>query len=342
RRQITGILLRADLSGNNNFTHPQKIMNRFLTILFVLTGIICTPNIFAQNPLFSNSEPTDSSTVEKEKPQPEKERLKEEKSEPSGYSFSVWNRFIQKNTDIQRRIRQKFAHIVKEYKTEGNKGSIAFIFFLTFLYGIFHSLGPGHGKVFIFSYILTEKPQPLKAIGMSYIFASIHALSGLVVSLAIIFTLNTYSSSETIIADSSTIISRFSFGLITILGIYLLYTHLRNRPHHSAPHNQKPAKLSRLIYSIGLIPCPATIITVTFLSSVGLLSIGIISVLFIILGMGVTISAISIISLFSKKLVLRTVSEENKTYTRIYTTFSLIGASLLILFGTWFFWGTFY
>jgi ABC-type nickel/cobalt efflux system permease component RcnA len=58
--------------------------------------------------------------------------------------------------------------------------------------------------------------------------------------------------------------------------------------------------------------------------------------------MGITISAISIISLFSKKLVLRSISQESKTYTRIYTTFSIIGASLLILFGTWFFWGTFY
>ncbi|MFO7868551.1 MAG: hypothetical protein R6U95_04535 [Bacteroidales bacterium] len=318
-------------------------MNRFGTILFSLAGLLlCTTIALAQNPLFSNPEPTDSTELAKEKPQPEKENLRDEQKEPSGYSFSVWNRFIQKNTDIQLRIRQKFAHIVKEYKTENNSGSIAFIFFLTFLYGIFHSLGPGHGKVFIFSYILTEKPQPLKAIGMSYIFASIHALSGLIVSLAIIFTLNTYSSSETIIADSSTLISRFSFGLITIVGIYLLYTHLRNRPHQYSPEKQKPARMSRLIYSIGLVPCPATIITVTFLSSMGLVTIGIISVLFIILGMGITISAISIISLFSKKLVLRSVSHESKTYTLIYTIFSVSGAVLLILFGTWFFWGTFY
>ena|SRR5690554_190748 len=126
-------------------------MNRYITILFSFAGLlICASIASAQNPLFSNPEPTDSTSIANKKPQKE-ENLTNEQNEPSGYSFSIWNRFIQKNTEIQLRIRQKFAHIIKEYKTERNSGSIAFIFFLTFLYGIFHSLGPGHGKVFIFS-----------------------------------------------------------------------------------------------------------------------------------------------------------------------------------------------
>ena len=72
-----------------------------------------------------------------------------------------------------------------------------------------------------------------------------------------------------------------------------------------------------------------------------LMYIGILSVIFIILGMGITISAIGIISIFSKKLVLTLSSVDSDKYSKIYKLTSLFGAVLLTFFGIIFFTGTF-
>lgn len=300
-------------------------MKKILFILFLIISQFC----FSQNnPLFSakpeSTVQADTSTNDIQ----EQASLKKK--------HNTINRMMTKNAELQYKFKESIASSANDYKNGKKISSIFIIFLFAFLYGVFHSLGPGHGKVLIFSYILTEKPKVLKAISTSYLIATVHALSGLIVASIIIISLKTYSTSANNIESSSLLISRFSYALIIAIGLFLLIKEIRNKGEHSHKFKNIP-----FILSVGLIPCPGTIILVTFLSAMGLTAMGYLSVLFIILGMGLTISLVGLISLFSKKSVSHIISRENKKTDRTYKVISIFGATLLILFGIFFFIGSF-
>lgn len=290
----------------------------------------------AQNPLFGNrnSADTTNNSVKVEK---EVEVVSQD--DESSNNFSIFSSLIKKNAEIQKQIKDKLAYLSNSYKYKGNNSAIFVIFLLSFLYGVFHSLGPGHGKIFVFSYILTEKPKVLKAVGTSYSIALVHGLSGLIIALIVVFSLNTYSSKAADINETSTIISRISYALIFVIGVWLLIKTLLHKHHHE--EKTEKIKFLPFVLSVGSVPCPGTIITVTFLAAMDMLAIGIISSLFIVLGMGITISLIGIISLFSKILVKRIFNSNNENFEKYYNVISISGTILLIVFGLIFFIGTF-
>ncbi len=307
-------------------------MRIYIALLFFVVCTLSFTEASAQgNPLF-NSTPSDTSkkattdnTIKTNIGKPPKE----------GYRrIAVFNSLIKKNAEIQKNIKDRLANLSADYKNSGKRGAVFLIFLLAFLYGIFHSLGPGHGKVFVFSYILTEKPKVLRAIGTSYAIAFLHGISGLLVALIIVFSLKTYTSEAAKISDTSNLIARISYVIIFIIGVLLLFKILRHgNHHHHHESNIEKMKFIPFVVSVGLVPCPGTIITVTFLSSMGMLTVGILSSFFIILGLGITISLIGILSLYSKELINRLFSANSKNYHKFYTSISAIGALFLILFG---------
>src|SRR6218665_4107736 len=51
---------------------------------------------------------------------------------------------------------------------------------LSFLYGIFHAAGPGHGKVVISSYVLANEAQIRRGVGLSFLSAMLQSLVAIV------------------------------------------------------------------------------------------------------------------------------------------------------------------
>lgn len=95
---------------------------------------------------------------------------------------------------------------------------------LSFAYGVVHAAGPGHGKVVIGSYMLasgeTARRGALLAIGAAMVQATVAVL--LVGLLAGLFNLSRAALSSTTIT-----LERFSYVLVVMLGLYLLYRALR-------------------------------------------------------------------------------------------------------------------
>lgn len=310
---------------------------RIVTIIIIINLLSLTAGFSQSNPLFSDTEVVDTlsnsdSTIVEESTVTDEDIVR----------ISFFGKLIRKNASLQNDIKNRFAKLATDYSSSKSVMVIIMLFFLAFIYGVFHSLGPGHGKIFIFSYILTEKPKVLRAISISYMIATIHAISGLVVALGIIFILNEYTSFSYTSSNSYDIISRISFGIMIIIGLYMIFKTIfkKNEHNHGSESKTNKKQLIPFVLSVGLIPCPGTIIIVTFLASMNLLYIGILSVIFIILGMGITISAIGIISIFSKKLVLKLSSVNSDKYSKIYKLTSLFGAFLLTMFGIVFLIGT--
>ena len=69
---------------------------------------------------------------------------------------------------------RQFSGLIRAAKADG---SAAWgLFGLSFLYGIFHAAGPGHGKAVIAAYLVASDRALAKAIGLSFAAAFVQAL----------------------------------------------------------------------------------------------------------------------------------------------------------------------
>jgi nickel/cobalt exporter len=90
--------------------------------------------------------------------------------------------------DVQHKLHTQLAAAVRGMKAEGNAWlAAATLVGLSFLYGVFHAAGPGHGKAVISSYVVANRQTVRRGIILSFLSSLVQALSaiGLVSVLAI-------------------------------------------------------------------------------------------------------------------------------------------------------------
>jgi ABC-type nickel/cobalt efflux system permease component RcnA len=113
---------------------------------------------------------------------------------------------------------QKLTAAVKDAKDSGR--AVLFLTGLSFLYGIFHAAGPGHGKIVISSYVLANEQSAKRGMIISFIAAF---MQGLVAVLFIGMAVFLLSSTSFAITEATYWLERFSYTLIALLGVFLLW-----------------------------------------------------------------------------------------------------------------------
>lgn len=108
---------------------------------------------------------------------------------------------------------------------------------LSFLYGVFHAAGPGHGKVVISSYMLANERQLRQGITLSAISALLQSLVaiGFVLVLAGVLRLT-----STALGDAAHWVGVLSYGLVALLGLWLIALKVFGWGHHH--HHDEPAR----------------------------------------------------------------------------------------------------
>jgi ABC-type nickel/cobalt efflux system permease component RcnA len=92
---------------------------------------------------------------------------------------------------------------------------------LSFLYGLVHAAGPGHGKVVVSSYIMANNQTMRRGIFLSFISSLVQGT--VAVSLVAIPAL-IFSASGSTIKKLGLQFTQLSYVLIILLGVYLLYS----------------------------------------------------------------------------------------------------------------------
>ncbi len=238
-------------------------------------------------------------------------------------------------TPIQKKINNQMAALTRKVKKERKLGTIIIILLLSFIYGIVHAVGPGHGKTLIFSYFLSEEGTAKKGILVGVSIGMLHSFSAIIIVVVMHFILNEilFYSIQSI---KGTIIL-ISYGIITFIGLFLIITGLLDLKKKQDPKNEmdiskSPQKSTLpLILTIGMIPCTGGILIMLFSLSMEIIPLGIISVIAMGMGMSITISISGIISIVAKNTVVRITSKKD----RLMKTFQVIfkfGGGLLIFF----------
>ncbi|MEY4504511.1 MAG: hypothetical protein RL154_805 [Pseudomonadota bacterium] len=207
---------------------------------------------------------------------------------------------------------------------------------LSFLYGLLHAAGPGHGKTLVASYFMAQDKSYKKAFAISGAIAITHVFSAFAITAVGYFILTDILSFT--IYGSSKLISQISGMAIIFIAIYLLYNKFKH--YHNIPQNRwrtqpfssckcsscstKDTTELALILSAGIIPCPGTITIFLLALSTGIYIAAFLSAIAMSLGMGAIIAISAILSVKFRKSAKNSFSK--------YLTILDFGAIFIIIF----------
>ena len=123
----------------------------------------------------------------------------------------------------QQNLQRMLAASVKRMKTGSAIGGALALAALSFVYGILHAVGPGHGKAIISSYVVANEETVRRGVLISFIAAGLQALTAIVLVGVLLIGLNATGLQ---VNAWSNYLESVSYALIAGVGLYLLVTQL--------------------------------------------------------------------------------------------------------------------
>ncbi|MDF1794351.1 MAG: nickel/cobalt transporter [Thalassobaculaceae bacterium] len=154
-------------------------------------------------------------------------------------SLPYWSRIAFEIQAIQRDLHRALAAAITAVHEKGAVATWTLVA-LSFLYGIFHAAGPGHGKVVISTYLLTQESELKRGLLLSLAASLVQGLVAIIVVEATVRVLGlTMRQAEGVVPT----LEAASYGLIALLGAGLIVTRARRLlrsvggvHHHSHSH----------------------------------------------------------------------------------------------------------
>jgi nickel/cobalt transporter (NicO) family protein len=126
--------------------------------------------------------------------------------------------------DKQQSLQRTLAMSVKSLKTDPLGGALT-LALLSFIYGVLHAVGPGHGKTIISSYVIANEETVRRGVIISFIAAGLQALSAVLLVGVLLIALG--ATGLQVNAWSNQLES-ISYAMIALVGLYLLTGQLRS------------------------------------------------------------------------------------------------------------------
>ncbi|WP_311418906.1 nickel/cobalt transporter [Haemophilus parahaemolyticus] len=208
---------------------------------------------------------------------------------------------------------------------------------ISFFYGIFHAIGPGHGKFILTSYLALEQSKLKQAVKIS-LASSI--VQGIVAILLVSIIIVAFTLSRTYFNLTLKWVERGSFMLMILLGVYWIYqawqgirppklqirkispmqmsqektplvSHHIHHEHCGCGHQHLPSSVQMnqstgwksqlfLILSIGSRPCSGAILVLFLSYTLNIYLWGILATLMMALGTGITLTIFALIVIFTR------------------------------------------
>jgi len=250
--------------------------------------------------------------------------------------------------EIRRRqaeLHRELAQVVRDIKAGGGLAAAGLLLAVSFLYGVLHAAGPGHGKVVISSYLLTHDSRLRTAFLVSFTSALVQALSAILLVLLFALLLDLPRLEVT---SRVRLLELASYALIVLLGLWMLYGALTGRGcgHHHGPGERRDrdlrgptgwaGRLGRapvMVLAVGVRPCSGAVIVLLFTLANDLLPVGVAATLAMAAGTGLAVSLLGIASVYGNRLTLLVGRRSEAWAGRLRGGLSLAGALFITAVG---------
>jgi len=233
-------------------------------------------------------------------------------------------------------VRDTIADIVAD--TTAGTGTPVLLYALAFGYGFLHALGPGHRKIALGAYFVSQPSTVLTGVGAGLGVAGLHGLSAIAVVYGIYYVLRaSFLSSFTTV---SSIVEAASYAAVFILGAVLLTSavvhwrrHVAHRHDDTANGDAPNRSLGFIVLSSGMVPCPGAATIMVLCISVGLPMAGLFAGLALSAGMAIVTVSVSLAAILGKQGFLRLASRQTARFHGIHHVVEIAGATVLTVFG---------
>lgn len=336
-----------DMGGNFDFTLTNITLHNY-TNLYTLQKDFASATLFFSDPNSPTAQIIPSQEKAGLEPLEPLEPL--EKTEETVQNMSFEETLGQKLENIKDELKILLTKIQKEE----NISDFLWLLLFSFLYGVLHAIGPGHGKSLVSSYFISHNKSYTKALSISTLIGIVHTFSAFILTLVVYYAVGFIFNS--LLINVEQIATKVSALIIIMIALYLLFKKFRpqkpslqlssvttNKPktlHSLSPKvttlhanhcgcNSCETKSTDLgvILAAGIVPCPGTVTIFLFTMSLGVYFIGFMSAIFMSLGMSFIIFLTSILS-----ITLRKSSKNNTKLIRFFEFLSLFFILILGLF----------
>jgi ABC-type nickel/cobalt efflux system permease component RcnA len=214
-----------------------------------------------------------------------------------------------------------------------------------FLYGIFHAVGPGHGKVIVTGYLLAGRHTLRRGIMVSALSSLLQAITAIVLVLGLYQILG-LARQET--ETAAAYLEVAGYGFMALVGLALLVRgarevwHLRGEHHHhhheGCNHGMNPSavaaasdrrSLALIILSIGIRPCTGAIVLLVFACIVGAVWAGVLATLAMGVGTFITTATLAVLAVQSKKGLLNLFGASETWLSVVHALLGIVAGGLI-------------
>lgn len=286
-------------------------------------------------------------------------------------AFGFWGNMIAWIYTQQQALHQQLIAALRTLRNAEGWLSAGPLITISFLYGLFHAAGPGHGKVIISTYLLANRDDVKKGLTLAVLAAIMQGIVAITLIYGLVYIVDFVPRDTKSAVNWS---ERLGFGLVVILGLMLIWrairswhnsrthtaTHHHDHHHHHHHHGHDHAHDSEcgcghahapsldevrsasdwrtslaIIFSIGLRPCTGAILVLVFAIVTKQFWAGIASVFAMSIGTAMAISILALITISMRDTATRIFAGENgRSLTLFSTAITLLGGIALVLIGS--------
>ena len=273
--------------------------------------------------------------------------------------------------DKQRKFHRQLSSALSEIRHEGAVTAAWTLIITSFLYGIFHAAGPGHGKAVITAYLVTHRQRIARGVVLA---AAAAALQG-VTAIVLVFGLVELAGLASRDAQSAVRwAEQLSFALVAALGFYLLWrgvaglrgilartgdaadghghahadghahdhglahdhTHC-GHAHMPTPEQTDAARDLRtaagVVLSIGIRPCSGAVLVLAVANLFGILWAGLLAVVAMSVGTAIAVATLALIVVSARHWVSTVVAGDGTRLAMAGQTVATLGGGVILILG---------
>ena len=326
----------------------MRVSCSILVLLACLCGFAIPADLYATTMLPGESVATQ---------QPTDERYADTKQTPGFWDQAaawVWTKQREFHRALTRELR----------KLRGKDGVGWTLVLMSFLYGVLHAAGPGHGKAVLTTYLLTHRSRRNRGIAMGASAALLQGVTALVLVYGLIGIAG-WLPRET--ESASLWATRVSFVLLTVVGLYLLahaiaksarsVRRLRSqtaqtRHDHAGEHEAGCGCLhlpsaaeidtvgnrhasAGVILAIGLRPCSGAVLVLILAAVMDKLWHGALAVMAMSLGTAITVVVLAVFATSARDWASAAVAHRSPLWSLAAGVAGAIAGALLTLLALW-------